>query len=55
MSTCDRQLIEKCITIHADVTQEDHVERAIKEAVDAFGRIDYAAYWPISRGCGSRD
>lgn len=25
------------------VTQEDQVERAVKEAVNAFGRIDYAA------------
>ena len=34
----------KCITIYADVTKEDQVERAVKEAVDVFGRIDYAAY-----------
>ncbi|KAK3056930.1 hypothetical protein LTR09_001968 [Extremus antarcticus] len=33
----------KCITIHCDVTKEDQVERAVKEAVDTFGRIDYAA------------
>ncbi|EMF14484.1 NAD(P)-binding protein [Sphaerulina musiva SO2202] len=33
----------KCITIHADVTKEDQVERAIAEAVKEFGRIDYAA------------
>lgn len=33
----------KCITIHADVTQEDQVERAIAETVKEFGRIDYAA------------
>ena len=34
----------KCITIHADVTKEEDVERAVKETVDTFGRIDYAAY-----------
>lgn len=34
---------QKCITIRADVTQEDQVERAIKETVETFGRIDYAA------------
>ncbi|KIW03434.1 uncharacterized protein PV09_05204 [Verruconis gallopava] len=33
----------KCITIHADVTKEDQVERAIAETVKEFGRIDYAA------------
>lgn len=37
-------LTAKCIAIHADVTQEDQVERAIKETVEAFGRIDHAAY-----------
>ncbi|TKA82584.1 hypothetical protein B0A55_01182 [Friedmanniomyces simplex] len=33
----------KCITIHADVTDESQIERAVAEAVEAFGRIDYAA------------
>ncbi|KAF2163670.1 hypothetical protein M409DRAFT_68276 [Zasmidium cellare ATCC 36951] len=33
----------KCITIHADVTQEDQVAHAIAETVKEFGRIDYAA------------
>ncbi|CAK3768092.1 3-oxoacyl-[acyl-carrier- ] reductase 1 [Lecanosticta acicola] len=33
----------KVITIRADVTQEDQVERAVEEAVKEFGRIDYAA------------
>ena len=36
-------LTRQCITITADVTKEDQVERAVKEAVDTFGRIDYAA------------
>lgn len=33
----------KCITIHANVTKEDEIERAVAEAVKEFGRIDYAA------------
>ncbi|KAK3673218.1 hypothetical protein LTR78_006763 [Recurvomyces mirabilis] len=33
----------KCITIHADVTDESQVESAIAETVKEFGRIDYAA------------
>ncbi|KAF7188588.1 Zerumbone synthase [Pseudocercospora fuligena] len=33
----------KCITIRADVTKEEDVERAIAETVNEFGRIDYAA------------
>jgi NAD(P)-dependent dehydrogenase (short-subunit alcohol dehydrogenase family) len=33
----------KCITIHADVTKEEDVERAVAETVKEFGRIDYAA------------
>ncbi|KAJ5951522.1 uncharacterized protein N7479_009935 [Penicillium vulpinum] len=33
----------KCITIRADVTKEEEVERAVRTAVAAFGRIDYAA------------
>ncbi|KAK3721929.1 hypothetical protein LTR37_002745 [Vermiconidia calcicola] len=33
----------KCITIHADVTKEEDVERAVQETVETFGRIDYAA------------
>ncbi|KAK4504010.1 hypothetical protein PRZ48_004925 [Zasmidium cellare] len=33
----------KCITIHADVTNEDDVARAIATTVQEFGRIDYAA------------
>jgi NAD(P)-dependent dehydrogenase (short-subunit alcohol dehydrogenase family) len=32
-----------CITIHADVTDESQVEKAVATAVEAFGRIDYAA------------
>ncbi len=35
--------MQKCITIHCDVTKEDQVERAVQETVEAFGRIDYAA------------
>ncbi|KAF2713477.1 NAD(P)-binding protein [Pleomassaria siparia CBS 279.74] len=33
----------ECITIHADVTKEEDMERAIAQAVERFGRIDYAA------------
>ncbi|KAF2117374.1 hypothetical protein BDV96DRAFT_490266 [Lophiotrema nucula] len=33
----------ECLTIHCDVTKEDQVEAAVKQAVDKFGRIDYAA------------
>lgn len=33
----------KVITITADVTKEDQVERAIEETVKEFGRIDYCA------------
>jgi len=33
----------ECLTIHADVTKEADVERAVTEAVERFGRIDYAA------------
>lgn len=33
----------KCLTVRADVTNEPDVERAVAEAVQAFGRIDYAA------------
>jgi len=33
----------RCHTIRADVTQEDQVERAVAQAVQEFGRIDYAA------------
>lgn len=33
----------KCLTINADVTDEAQIERAVAEAVKAFGRIDYAA------------
>ena len=33
----------KCLAVHADVTKEADMERAVKEAVDKFGRIDYAA------------
>lgn len=36
-------IVSKCITIHADVTKEEDVERAVAEAVKEFGRIDYAA------------
>ena len=36
----------KVITIRADVTKEEDVERAVAEAVKEFGRIDYAAYSP---------
>jgi NAD(P)-dependent dehydrogenase (short-subunit alcohol dehydrogenase family) len=41
LETCSRQ---KCITIHADVTKEADVERAIGQVVEEFGRIDYAVY-----------
>lgn len=34
---------KQCITVRADVTKESDVERAVEEAVKAFGRIDYAA------------
>jgi NAD(P)-dependent dehydrogenase (short-subunit alcohol dehydrogenase family) len=33
----------KCLAIRCDVTKEDQVERAVKETVEKFGRIDYAA------------
>lgn len=33
----------QCMTIRADVTKEEDVVRAVTEAVNAFGRIDYAA------------
>lgn len=33
----------KCITIHANVSKEEEIERAVAEAVKEFGRIDYAA------------
>lgn len=33
----------KCLTIHADVTKEEDVERAVKVAVQHFTRIDYGA------------
>ncbi|RVX67542.1 hypothetical protein B0A52_08895 [Exophiala mesophila] len=33
----------KCLAIRADVTKEADVERAVAEAVNEFGRIDYAA------------
>ncbi|RFU33264.1 hypothetical protein B7463_g3057, partial [Scytalidium lignicola] len=32
-----------CLAIHADVTKEEDVQRAVAEAVAEFGRIDYAA------------
>lgn len=33
----------ECLAIHADVTKEDEMEKAVAEAVAKFGRIDYAA------------
>jgi len=33
----------ECITLHADVTEEAQIERAVAEAIVKFGRIDYAA------------
>jgi len=33
----------KVLCIHADVTKEADVERAVSQAVQEFGRIDYAA------------
>jgi len=33
----------ECLTINANVTKEEDIERAIQEAVTKFGRIDYAA------------
>ncbi|KIW84318.1 hypothetical protein Z517_03568 [Fonsecaea pedrosoi CBS 271.37] len=33
----------RVLTIHADVTKEDQVEKAVETAVKEFGRIDYAA------------
>lgn len=33
----------QCLAITADVTKEEDIERAIKQAVEHFGRIDYAA------------
>jgi NAD(P)-dependent dehydrogenase (short-subunit alcohol dehydrogenase family) len=41
-----RTRCEKCIAIHADVTKEADVERAVDKVVKEFGRIDYAAYVP---------
>ena len=43
----------KCITIHADVTKEEDVERAVQETVETFGRIDYAAYAQAPKHDGS--
>jgi NAD(P)-dependent dehydrogenase (short-subunit alcohol dehydrogenase family) len=42
----------KCLTIHADVTKEEEVERAVKRAVEEFGRIDYAANFAGVLGSG---
>ena len=33
----------KCITIQADTTNEEHMEQAVAQTVEVFGRIDYAA------------
>jgi len=33
----------ECICIRADVTKEEDVQNAVKQAVEKFGRIDYAA------------
>lgn len=33
----------ECLTINANVTKEEDIERAVQEAVAKFGRIDYAA------------
>ena len=33
----------QCLTINANVTNEEDIERAVQEAVAKFGRIDYAA------------
>jgi NAD(P)-dependent dehydrogenase (short-subunit alcohol dehydrogenase family) len=33
----------QCLTINANVTKEEDIERAVQEAVAKFGRIDYAA------------
>ncbi|CAO2647661.1 Nn.00g085830.m01.CDS01 [Neocucurbitaria sp. VM-36] len=33
----------ECLTIRADVTKEADIERAVQQAVEKFGRIDYAA------------
>ena len=42
-----RQAVEAygtpCITVKADVTKEDEVEKAVAQGVERFGRIDYAA------------
>ncbi|KIW33468.1 uncharacterized protein PV07_00318 [Cladophialophora immunda] len=44
----------ECLVIRADVTQEQEVERAVKEAVARFGRIDYAANFAGVIGPGER-
>jgi NAD(P)-dependent dehydrogenase (short-subunit alcohol dehydrogenase family) len=33
----------ECLIIRADVTKEEDIERAVAQAVEKFGRIDYAA------------
>ncbi|KAK3060111.1 hypothetical protein LTS18_009345, partial [Coniosporium uncinatum] len=33
----------ECICIRADVTKEEDVQNAVRQAVEKFGRIDYAA------------
>ncbi|ORY17467.1 hypothetical protein BCR34DRAFT_474708 [Clohesyomyces aquaticus] len=43
----------ECITIHADVTKEADIERAVHETVTKFGRIDYAANFAGIVGPGS--
>ncbi|KAF2825452.1 NAD(P)-binding protein [Ophiobolus disseminans] len=37
------ELGTECLTIHADVTREPDMQRAVSEAVERFSRIDYAA------------
>ena len=41
----------QCVAVHADVTKEEDVVRAVDEAVAAFGRIDYAACVPNLLTC----
>lgn len=33
----------QCLALQADVTNEASIEKAVKDAVAEFGRIDYAA------------
>ncbi|KAF2093740.1 NAD(P)-binding protein [Rhizodiscina lignyota] len=44
----------ECLAIRADVTKEEEIERAVAQAVERFGRIDYAANFAGILGPGQR-